>query len=352
MIAAWEVCFCHPAYHKDPPLLSNYINTLDRGTMPQVNNCFWLRIDGVSGCGSSQVWMCSVVNHNLNRRIFFQRNQGQASVTYAAQAAGSSFKLKCNLRKFLFSSPLTPLLSSSFPFIVEHHPAHPRSSFPGYIISWGRETGVFPSNTLTAGPKSSWTKHMCKHTYLVFHTHFSIIHKDMHGCQLVKITCSHIQTQQQDPPSCSKTDSATSLTNSLPCWRAGEGKNQPMKHTTTLEHTHLHTERALYIVVIDVQPLANWVTQNTWPNGRSISLINYGLKPLPVCQREPADPQANGYLLEATVRPLRGCKSKVQVREGGERGGKGCPRVITKLQRRYLEDCVFDSLGVWVCVSI
>lgn len=79
IITAWEVCFCHPAHHKDPPILFNYINTLDWGTMPQVNNCFWLRIDCFRGCGSSQVWVCTAVNHNLNHSIC-GRNHGVSDI--------------------------------------------------------------------------------------------------------------------------------------------------------------------------------------------------------------------------------------------------------------------------------
>lgn len=47
-----------------------------------------------------------------------------------------------------FSKPNYPPLLSPFPFIVEDHPAHSHSSFPGYIInmSLGWNLAVFQSH--------------------------------------------------------------------------------------------------------------------------------------------------------------------------------------------------------------
>lgn len=54
-------------------------------------------------------------------------------------------------------------------------------------------------------------------------------------------------------------------------------------------------------------------------------------------------------LTEGTLRPVRGNKLG---REGAERGGKGCPRVISNLNQRYLERCMFDCVRAHVCVFV
>lgn len=54
-------------------------------------------------------------------------------------------------------------------------------------------------------------------------------------------------------------------------------------------------------------------------------------------------------LTEGTLRPVRGNE---RGREGAERGGKGCPLVISNLNQRYLERCMFDCVRAHVCVFV
>lgn len=65
-----------------------------------------------------------------------------------------------------------------------------------------------------------------------------------------------------------------------------------------------------------------------------------------VCQREYADPRANDYPLWGNIQATQ--REREHVREGGERGGKGCPRVNIKLNQKHVEDCVC----VCLCVSL
>lgn len=67
-----------------------------------------------------------------------------------------------------FSKPNDPLLPSSLPFIVEDHPAHSRSSVPGYGInlSMGWKLAVSRTHTLNAVPDCGWTEHMCTYEQL------------------------------------------------------------------------------------------------------------------------------------------------------------------------------------------
>lgn len=86
-----------------------------------------------------------------------------------------------------FSKLNDPLPPSSLPFIVEEHPAHSRSSVPGYRInlSLGWKLAVSQSHTLTTVADCGRTEHI--------HTQISYI-----TCAWtpIRIKHSHVQIEQ------------------------------------------------------------------------------------------------------------------------------------------------------------